>query len=257
MPLLFPVRKLLLFALLSLSDFGLTCYLLRASGGAVYESNPVAAWCLGRFGWLGLATFKAATMALGAGLGVLVFLRRPRTGDRVLTFGCAALAAVVLYSGYLCDAVRRRPAGLDPAEAARLEEVTQSLDEAMQRGWSYREVLQGVLGDLRDRRCTLEQAVARLAATEQARDGRWLRHFQVYYPGRSQCECLALSLIRHFEASPDTPTARQVRHDLQAQFRALYGRDLPFDLDGPPAGRAPFAVGPSGRHPFGERPRMQ
>src|SRR5262249_52784909 len=124
----FPLRKLVLFALLSLTDFGLTWYLLRAGGGEVYESNPVAAWWLGRYGGLGLAGFKAATMALAAGLGVLIALRRPVTGHRVLGFACVALAAVVLYSAYLCDDLRRRPAGLDAGEAARIQESEARID---------------------------------------------------------------------------------------------------------------------------------
>ena len=106
---------------------------VRAGGGAVHESNPVAAWWLGHYGWLGLAGFKAATMAVAAGLGVVIFFRRPVTGHRVLAFGCTALAAVVLYSGYLCDGLHRRPGDLDSAEAARLQETSERLDAGLGR----------------------------------------------------------------------------------------------------------------------------
>jgi hypothetical protein len=224
----FPLRKLVLFALLNLTDFGLTWYLLRAGGGEVYESNPVAAWWLGRFGWLGLAGFKAATMALAAGLGVLVFLRRPATGHRVLGFACAALAAVILYSAYLCDELRRRPGGLDSAEAARIEESTARLNAGLRRAGAYRDVLAAATEDLRGGRCALDEAVGRLAATEQAQDAAWIRRFQLYYPGRGERECLALALVNHIrwdKESADVGAA--LRRDLEAQYLALYGHAIP------------------------------
>jgi hypothetical protein len=240
---------LLLFALLSLSDLGLTCYLLCAGSGTVYESNPIAAWWLERFGWLGLAAFKVVMATVAGVLGILVFLRRPRAGNQLLVLGCAVLAAVVLYSGYLCDTLRRQPAGLDPVEAAQLEGTAQHLDEVMRRSANYRTVMNGAVGDLRARRCTLAEAVARLAATEQGQDESWLRHFQLYYPGRGDHECLALSLLNHFQlAAADASAERPLPPELRAQFHALYGRDLPPDerfsataVRPPVAVRGPFS----------------
>ena len=52
---------LALYAVLSVADLGLTAALLRANGGA-YESNPVAAACLERHGWNGLAAYKAEAL---------------------------------------------------------------------------------------------------------------------------------------------------------------------------------------------------
>jgi hypothetical protein len=229
MPIPFPARKLSVFALLSLIDFGLTYHLFCTGGGAVYESNPVAAWVLAHLGWLGLATFKGAMVAVTAALAVLIFLRHPLAGTRVLSFGCAALVAVVLYSGFIFVSMRRR----DPdAEAARLEERSRHLDLARQRGLEYRDVLAVVRGDVRAGRCTLGDAVARLAATDQGRDERWLRHFQAYYPGHGDRECLALSIINQFEAEAgELPAAAaRLRRSLRMQFRALYGRDVPANL---------------------------
>jgi hypothetical protein len=218
----------MLFALLNLADFGLTWYLLRAGGGAVYESNPVAAWWLGRYGWLGLAGFKAAAVALAAGLGVIVFLRRPQAGHRVLGFGCAALAAVVLYSAYLCNDLRRRPAGLDSAEAARIQESEERLDAGLRRARTFRQVLTAAAEDLRGGRCALQEAVGRLAATEQASDAAFMRRFQLYYPGRGERECLALALVNHIDSDQDTSAAgATLRRDLETQFVALYGRPFP------------------------------
>jgi hypothetical protein len=224
----FPVRKLVFFALLNLSDLGLTWYLLRAGGGAVYESNPVAAWWLGHFGWVGLAGFKAATMALTAGLGVLIFLRRPAAGHRVLGFGCAALAAVVLYSAYLCHDLSRRPAGLDADEAARIQESEERIDVRLRRSQSYRDEMAAVTEDLRGGRCALRDGVARLAETEQAHDATWMSRFQTFYPGRGNSECLALALLNHVEEELRGSTAgAALRRDLETQFAALYGHPVP------------------------------
>jgi hypothetical protein len=238
----FPLRKLVLFALLNATDFGLTWYLLRAGGGEVYESNPVAAWWLGHYGWLGLAGFKAATMALAAGLGVLVFVRRPQVGHRLLGFSCAALAAVVLYSAYLCDDLRRRPAGLDSAETARIQDSMEKLDAGLRRAEAFRDVLAAAVKDLRGGRCALEEAVGRLAATEQANDATWMRRFQIYYPGRGDRECLALALVNHIHReTEDSAAGATFRRDIEAQFLALYGRPIP---SGVGAGLARRNAGP-------------
>ncbi len=225
---MFPVRKLVLFALLSATDFGLTWHLLRSGSGAVYEGNPVAAWWLGHYGWLGLAAFKAAMMTLAAGLGVLIFLRRPATGNRVLAFACAALGAVVLYSGYLCNDLRRSPAGVDADEAARMEESGQRLDEGLQRARAYRHVLSAASEDLRAGRCTLKEAVARLSVTEQAHDPAWMQRFELYYPGCVGDEALAVTLFNHINYETDRSAAgTALRRDFESQFVALYGHHLP------------------------------
>jgi hypothetical protein len=70
---------------------------LRAGGGA-YESNPVAAACLERHGWHGLALYKAAGVVAFAGTLVLLIRRSPKVAAGVVTFGCAVLVAVTTYS---------------------------------------------------------------------------------------------------------------------------------------------------------------
>src|SRR6516165_6149856 len=91
----------LMFLLLSLADLTLTWALIRAGLGQIYESNPVAAWCLRWQGWAGLAIFKAVMVLMSIALVAAISWRRPRTGGRVLALGCVVTAAVVLYSGYL------------------------------------------------------------------------------------------------------------------------------------------------------------
>jgi hypothetical protein len=239
----FPVRKLVLFALLNTADLGLTWYLLRAGGGTVYESNPVAAWWLGRYGWVGLAGFKAAMMAVTAGLGVFIFFRRPRTGHRVLTFGCAALAAVVLYSGYLCHDLRRQPGDLDPSEATRFQGNLERMDADLRRAQAYRDVLTEVIADVRGGRCALSEGVARLAATEQANDATWMTRLRFYYPGRGDRECLAITLVNHIDQEQDGSTAgTKLRRNLETQFLAQYGRPLPTRSNAGLARRTPSPV---------------
>src|SRR5215471_13598299 len=66
-----------LFILLGVADLLITCYLLGAAPGQFYESNPVARWWLDRWGWAGLASFKAATVLLAlAAVGVVARRRR-------------------------------------------------------------------------------------------------------------------------------------------------------------------------------------
>jgi hypothetical protein len=235
-----PARKLYLFALLSGADFVLTWHLLRQDGGA-YEGNPLAAWCLDRGGWLGLAAFKAAAVLTTGGLSLLICRRRPLTGQRVLAFSCAALAAVVLYSGYLCERARHRTAGLDPDEAAPLLARARQLDAAVRRSAAYREVMTRVTEDLHGRRCTLAEAAGRLARTEQGRDPAFLRSMRLFYPGLSDAECLAVCVLNSVAPKGSATAAdRQLLRELEAEFRALYGRAAPTPL---PPGRPPLAPG--------------
>src|SRR5262245_50521873 len=101
----FPRWKLLIFGLLSGADFALTYFLVGGSRAGLYESNPLAGWWLGQFGWVGLAIFKGITVGLVAALAFTIWVRRPRAAHRILAFGCVTAGAVVLYSCYLTSAV--------------------------------------------------------------------------------------------------------------------------------------------------------
>jgi hypothetical protein len=91
-------KKQVVFALLSAADLALTWSLLGNSHGEVYEANPIARLWLTRFGWLGLAGFKAALVLLVLSLVVVIGRWRPRAAGRLLGFGCVCLAIVVSYS---------------------------------------------------------------------------------------------------------------------------------------------------------------
>jgi hypothetical protein len=111
------MRRLLLFTLLSLTDFALTRHLLAGGGATAYEGNLVAAWRLAHFGWFGLATFKTATVLTVAVSAMIISPHRPLVGNNVLIFACAALTLVVGYCGYLCTCFRGS-AGVDETSHA-------------------------------------------------------------------------------------------------------------------------------------------
>lgn len=88
---------LALYALLSAADLALTASLLRVNVEA-YESNPVAAACLDRYGWQGLTLFKAGAVVVVVGAVGLLVRRQPVAAGAVVTFGCLVLLSVTTYS---------------------------------------------------------------------------------------------------------------------------------------------------------------
>lgn len=92
---------LVLFALLSLTDFVQTYVLITRGDGTVYEANPVANAWLESHGWSGLAAFKIGAVVVFVGAAVLLAVRRPRAGAGVLALGCLALLSVTIYSSRL------------------------------------------------------------------------------------------------------------------------------------------------------------
>ena len=92
------------FSALSLADLMLTWTLLRSTGGAIYETNPIANAWLTNYGWLGLIVFKLLTVLLFASACVLVSYYRPGKVTQLVNLGCFLVGAVVLYSLYLLRA---------------------------------------------------------------------------------------------------------------------------------------------------------
>ncbi|HJT75644.1 MAG TPA: hypothetical protein VJ739_00425, partial [Gemmataceae bacterium] len=189
---------------------------------------PVASWWLAGFGWPGLVAFKLATVALVAALAVAVSRRCPRAGGRVLTFGCGAVLAVVLYSGLL---VGGSAAADEPAadEVGRAEQSRRRLDHDLAEVHGYWAQLEGVRDDLLARRCTLGEGAEALTRSDYVRDSRWMRGMTYRFPGRSERECLAARLIEealHVQAAaPDG--YEELARDLDAQYRSCFGRPPP------------------------------
>lgn len=103
------------YAVLSVVDFVFTFALIRLSGGTAYESNPVAAAWLDRYGWSGLAVFKALVVLIFAGSVAVILCRRPQVAAGVVTLGCAVLLWVTAYSHDMIQDVRRELAERHPA----------------------------------------------------------------------------------------------------------------------------------------------
>jgi hypothetical protein len=94
------------YALLSATDWLFTFALLRAHPGAI-EANPLAAACLDRYGWTGLALFKTGGVLVFVGAVFLLARRRPVVAATLTAGGCAVLLAVTVYThGLLCEAHR-------------------------------------------------------------------------------------------------------------------------------------------------------
>lgn len=108
-----------LYALLSATDWMMTFALLRAHPGAV-EANPLAAECLAKYGWNGLAVYKAVGVAIFIGAILFVTNRRPAVAALVTASGCAVLLTVTIYShGLLLEAsADARESAADAADAA-------------------------------------------------------------------------------------------------------------------------------------------
>jgi hypothetical protein len=218
-------RKLFLFAALSLADLVLTWVLLQRAGDRACESNPVAAWWLDRLGWPGLAGFKLGIVLLVAVLVRVVSRHRSRTGERLLGFGCSALLAVVLYSGFLVYGEEA-----DAAEDRRILERARNLDQSAARQQAYYALLHCLGDDLVERRIALAEAVQALAEADYVQAPQWLEWMQESYPDcTTKEEHLACRLVAHALNSlrTDPYHSEQVYRDLDAQFQSCFGRPVP------------------------------
>jgi len=212
----------LLFTALSLADLTLTWVLLERAKGCASESNPVASWCLARFGLPGLAGFKGGSVLVLTTLVLFVARHRPRAACRVLVFGCATLLAVVLYSGALVYRVE-----VDVPAFARAQEMAQDLERKEDRFRAYLALRDRLRDDLVARRCTLAEAVERLAAAECVQDAQLLR---VARPGGrpdgTLRECLAERLVAHALGFGEAGAAGSelLARQLNAQLLSCFSR---------------------------------
>jgi hypothetical protein len=209
--------KHLLLALLGLADLALTLALIRHGAGVIYEANPVAAWWMSRHGWAGLAACKAVSLLTGSGLCVVISWRRPRAAGRVLTLGCAATAAVVLYSGHLAVACS------GPLDRVReLQESDAQLDRANAEVLQFARLQDRLADDLAAGRLVLAEAVAELRSAAQARGAVQVEYLRVRDPAPSIDQTLAVrlvrrALLRHGSTNP------ALAGRLEGEFDSLFG----------------------------------
>jgi hypothetical protein len=211
----------LLFTALSLADLTLTWFLLERARACVYESNPIASWCLERSGLPGLAGFKGGSVLLVTALVLFVARHRPRAAQRVVDFGCSILLAVVLYSGALVYRVEA-----DAPALGGIQEMD-DLDRKVNRLGAYLALRDRLCDDLLARRCTLAQAVERLAASEYVQDPQWLELTRRRHPGWALRECLADRLVSHalLAAEAGAPASEQLAQELRVQFQSCFSRN--------------------------------
>ncbi|HZV05491.1 MAG TPA: DUF5658 family protein, partial [Gemmataceae bacterium] len=216
-----------LFALMNLSDLALTLFLLNRNGGA-YESNPVAAWCLQRFGWPGLVAFKLSVAALAALAVVLIARRSLLAAGSVLTFACAALLGVLVYSSLLVPEVC--------AEGKSREELSnhkEQLEAHLSRYREYQSLLDRLANQLTADRCSLDAAVKALCKSDRVHDPLWVESLSQRFPGYRVPELIAIRLMLEVMESPDlTPdqVAKRIG-DLCVQFQARFHRPAPVEFD--------------------------
>lgn len=114
------------YCILSVVDYVFTFALIHLSGGTAYESNPVAAACLERHGWNGLAAFKVGGVCVFVVAVGLLASRRPQIAAGVAALGCAVLLTVTTYSHRLIVETRAeiatRDAGWGPPPRDPLRE---------------------------------------------------------------------------------------------------------------------------------------
>jgi hypothetical protein len=220
-------RMLWLFALMNLSDLALTWFLLNRNGGA-YESNPVAAWWLGRFGWPGLVAFKLSVAALAALAIVLIARRSLLAAGRVLAFACAALLGVLVYSSMLVPEIC--------AESNSREELSnhkERLEAHLSRYREYQSLLDRLANQLTADRCSLDASVKTLCETDRVHDPLWIESLSRRFSGYSVPELIAIRLMLEVMESPDLNPDQVAKRigDLCVQFQARFHRPAPVEFD--------------------------
>ena len=214
--------KQLSFVLLSLADLVLTWALIRDDLGHVYESNPVAAWCLHRQGWAGLAMFKVLMVLTSIGLSIAISRRRPRTGGSILILGCVITACVVLYSSYLYLDVTLT--GADDELRQVHEQIAQSRSK-LDRVMRFHRLQELLADELASGRRSLSEALAEYEPASHVQTGAWLDELRRSDPSRSLRESLAVHLMSLSLAkrTNDPQAARVLAQRLEDEYRSLFG----------------------------------
>jgi hypothetical protein len=220
----------LVFFLLSGADLLLTHHLLKSDGG-VGEANPVARACLEHGGWTCLAAFKAGAVVLTVGATTLISRSRPLMGRRILGFSCAALAVIVAYSGFLSVRVAWFGPFGNALPLRKLEQEAARVEAHRQKVLAYRVRCSQLASELK-----AEDKDVLTAALELLRllpDRVCLDTLRALYPGRSDLECLAASLIEDVAIEmgrSDRPDADVIER-LLADYRYSFDTQPPWSAD--------------------------
>ncbi len=248
--------KFALFGVLSVADLLLTLRLVHASGGQIYESNPLASAWLELYGGTGLAIFKGLAMLLVAGVVLYISLHRPRAAGKILGFACLATGAVVVYSCFLAGLFGKSPHAAHPDEVRQAEIHGEHLDRAISQERAYAVLLDQLVQDLIANRCTLAEGVERLAGSAKGQDPRWLDLLRKNYPHHTSAESMALHLGYHtlVQVHGDPDYQERVAEKLEDDYQASFGSAVNFHLNCAPHGgdsgvRAAFLSSPRDTSP--------
>jgi hypothetical protein len=129
--------------------------------------------------------------------------------------------------------ISRKPDLLHRPALQGFLEKSQTLDGRIRAVHTYQALLRRLGEDLLAQRCTLPEAVAQLAGTENGRNPTWLWSLRRNYPGFSDEECLAANLVHHTVTfrEADAEAARQ----LEEAYHTSYGTPIPGRVSATPA----------------------
>lgn len=216
------------FALLSAADFALTWWLIDRPDGGTYEANPVARFWLARFGWLGLAGYKAACVCAVLGLAAVIARSRPRASAGVLRLGCACLAAVVVYSAFLALTAGTRDRALAARAADEEAEINRQIASDRESKAPFRALLVALSDAVAAEPRALREVAERLR--EEAGGRRDMQAvLRVHYDDRPEGERYACWLICHaVTAKAARPAeARRLARRLYGEYHSAYGAPPP------------------------------
>jgi uncharacterized protein DUF5658 len=188
-------RLMACFLLLSAADLLLTGWLL-GSEGPFFEANPLAAWSLERFGWVGLAGHKILSLLLATG-GVVVLARRhPRAARWTLTLGCVTVALVVLYGASLAAVpALREQYQQERAVQVREEARARRLDRWSARRKACAKLRRRLSREVLSGRRTVASAVAELEGLGVHQHPDWRNLAETLHPGESPRAILERELL--------------------------------------------------------------
>lgn len=217
----FPKLKLVLFALLSATDFAITYFLISGSKGAVYEANPVADQSLQRWGWTGLAVFKATLVTLITTIVVYIYYRRPRVAHDVLAVACGAVVVAVLTGTSI--AINR--AGAAPTEEFETADLpVRPARPAETQNSDYLVLLDHAAYRLAANRVDLANAVASVEKADKAKCPAYRAALRKAYPGLEDRALVAADLLQHTVGGRvRSPLAAGLAERLEQEFKLLYG----------------------------------
>jgi hypothetical protein len=191
----------------------------------------VAGWFLSRFGWAGLACFKAACVALVLGLAAAVSRKRPAAAGRLLYLGCACLAAVVLYSGALGVQVSHAAESTDAEVSREMEAVNRQIRAENAHVDPFRVLLDELRRDVLTGGKRLDEAAAILEASKSGRHPYWVKMVTAVHAAPTRRQSFAYYLLRAAAQSQDVPAsfAWTATLRLEHEFERAYGAAPPLD----------------------------